>query len=96
MSQQGYAFGQVKPRFDRDEVNHVMNITYVIDEGPRIYIERINILGNFRTHDDVIRREFRVAEGDASSACWSRRRGNVCARSASSRASTSTPTWQRT
>ena len=65
VSQQGYAFGQVKPRFDRDEVNHVMNITYVIDEGPRIYIERINIVGNFRTHDDVIRREFRVAEGDA-------------------------------
>ncbi|HLC07952.1 MAG TPA: outer membrane protein assembly factor BamA, partial [Methyloceanibacter sp.] len=65
VSQQGYAFGQVKPRFDRDQVNHVMNIIYVIDEGPRIYIERINIVGNFRTHDDVIRREFRVAEGDA-------------------------------
>src|SRR4029078_11908649 len=65
VSQQGYAFGQAKPRFDRDEVNHVMNITYVIDEGPRIYIERINIVGNFRTHDDVIRREFRVVGGEA-------------------------------
>jgi outer membrane protein insertion porin family len=65
VSQQGYAFGQVRPRFDRDEVNHIMNITFMIDEGPRIYIERINIVGNFRTHDDVIRREFRVAEGDA-------------------------------
>ena len=65
VSQQGYSFGQVKPRFDRDDVNHAMNITYVIDEGPRIYIERINVVGNFRTHDDVIRREFRVAEGDA-------------------------------
>jgi outer membrane protein insertion porin family len=65
VSQQGYAFGQVKPRYDRDQVNHVMNITYVINEGPRIYIERINIVGNFRTHDDVIRRQFRVAEGDA-------------------------------
>ncbi len=64
-SQQGYAFAQVKPRFDRDEAGHVMNITYVIDEGPRVYIERINIIGNFRTHDDVIRREFRLAEGDA-------------------------------
>ena len=65
VSQQGYSFGQVKPRFDRDDVNHAMNITYVIDEGPRIYIERINVVGNFRTHDDVIRREFRLAEGDA-------------------------------
>jgi outer membrane protein insertion porin family len=64
-SQQGYAFAQVKPRFDRDEAGHVMNITYVIDEGPHVYIERINIVGNFRTHDEVIRREFRLSEGDA-------------------------------
>jgi outer membrane protein insertion porin family len=64
-SQQGYAFAQVKPRFDRDEAGHVINITYVIDEGPRVYIERINIVGNFRTHDNVIRRQFRLAEGDA-------------------------------
>src|SRR4029079_1470419 len=41
------------------------NVTYVIDEGPRIYIERINIIGNSRTRDYVIRREFRLAEGDA-------------------------------
>ena len=46
-------------------MSHRINITYVIDEGPRVYIERINIVGNFRTHDDVIRREFRLAEGDA-------------------------------
>lgn len=65
VSQQGYAFGQVKPRFDRDEAAHTMNIVYIIDEGPRIYIERINIIGNFRTQDDVIRRQFRLAEGDA-------------------------------
>jgi outer membrane protein insertion porin family len=65
VSDQGYAFGQVKPRVDRDEVNHVINLTYVIDEGPRIYIERINIVGNFRTEDNVIRRQFRLAEGDA-------------------------------
>ena len=37
----------------------------MIDEGPRIYIERINVIGNLRTHDYVIRREFRLAEGDA-------------------------------
>jgi outer membrane protein insertion porin family len=64
-SQEGYAFAQVKPRFDRDEVSHRINITYVIEEGPHVYIERINIVGNFRTHDDVIRREFSLAEGDA-------------------------------
>jgi outer membrane protein insertion porin family len=65
VSQQGYAFGQVRPRFERDEANHIMGIVYVIEEGPRIYIERINIVGNFRTEDRVIRREFRLAEGDA-------------------------------
>jgi outer membrane protein insertion porin family len=64
-SQQGYAFAQVNPRFDRDEVNRRINITYVVNDGPHVYIERINIVGNFRTHDDVIRREFSLAEGDA-------------------------------
>lgn len=64
-SQEGYAFAQVKPRFDRDEVSRRINVTYVIEEGPRVYIERINIVGNFRTQDQVIRREFNVAEGDA-------------------------------
>ena len=65
VSQQGYAFGQVRPRFERDEATHTMGIVYTIDEGPRIYIERINIVGNFRTEDNVIRREFRLSEGDA-------------------------------
>ena len=65
VSRQGYAFGQVRPRFERDEATHTMGIVYTIDEGPRIYIERINIVGNFRTEDNVIRREFRLAEGDA-------------------------------
>ena len=65
VSQQGYAFGQVRPRFERDQATHTMNIVYVIDEGPRVYIERINIVGNFRTEDGVIRRQFRLAEGDA-------------------------------
>ena len=40
-------------------------INFVVDEGPRIYIERINVIGNERTKDHVIRREFRLAEGDA-------------------------------
>ena len=65
VSEQGYTFGQVRPRFDRDPATHTMNITYVVDEGPRVYIERINIVGNFRTEDKVIRRQFRLAEGDA-------------------------------
>jgi outer membrane protein insertion porin family len=65
VSEQGYAFGQVRPRFERDQATHTMNVVYVIDEGPRIYIERINIVGNYRTEDRVIRRQFRLAEGDA-------------------------------
>jgi outer membrane protein insertion porin family len=65
VSEQGYAFGQAKPRLERDQATHTMNVVYVIEEGPRIYIERINIVGNIRTQDDVIRRQFRLAEGDA-------------------------------
>jgi outer membrane protein insertion porin family len=65
VAEQGYAFGQVRPRFERDQATHTMNIVYVINEGPRVYIERINVVGNFRTEDRVIRRQFRLAEGDA-------------------------------
>ncbi len=65
VSQDGYAFARVRPRADRDPVNRTIGISYVIEEGPRVYIERINIIGNIRTRDYVIRREFRVAEGDA-------------------------------
>lgn len=65
VSEQGYAFGRVRPRADRDPVTHTIALTYVIDEGPRIYIERINVTGNLRTLDYVIRREFRLVEGDA-------------------------------
>jgi outer membrane protein insertion porin family len=65
VSLQGYAFGQVRTRLDRDESTRTINLVFVIDEGPRIYIERINIVGNIRTEDHVIRRQFRLAEGDA-------------------------------
>ncbi len=61
----GYAFAQVRPRLDRDPEARTLGITYVIDEGPRAYIERINIVGNTRTRDYVIRREFEISEGDA-------------------------------
>jgi outer membrane protein insertion porin family len=65
VSEQGFAFARVRPRAVREPGTRVINLTYVIDQGPRIYIERINIVGNLRTHDHVIRREFRLAEGDA-------------------------------
>ena len=61
----GFAFARVRPRADRDPEGRLINLTYVIDEGPRVYIERININGNSRTKDYVIRREFRLVEGDA-------------------------------
>jgi outer membrane protein insertion porin family len=65
LTEAGFTFGRVRPRADRDPVNRVIKLTYVIDEGPRIYVERINVNGNLRTRDYVIRREFRLAEGDA-------------------------------
>jgi outer membrane protein insertion porin family len=65
ISEQGYAFARVRPRADRDAAARIINLVYVIDEGPRIYIERINVNGNTRTQDYVIRREFRLVEGDA-------------------------------
>ncbi|WP_346432800.1 outer membrane protein assembly factor BamA [Breoghania sp.] len=61
----GYAFAQVRPRGDRNYENHTISLTYNIEEGPRVYIERINIRGNDRTREYVIRREFDIAEGDA-------------------------------
>ncbi len=65
VSEQGFAFARVRPRADRNPAAHAIDLAYVIDEGPRIYIERINIIGNLRTKDFVIRREFRLVEGDA-------------------------------
>lgn len=65
IAESGYAFARVRPRATPDPVSRTIAITYVVDEGPRIYIERINIIGNERTKDFVIRREFRLAEGDA-------------------------------
>ncbi len=65
VAEQGYAFARVRPRADRDPIGRTINITYLIEQGPRVYIERINIYGNTRTRDYVIRREFRLVEGDA-------------------------------
>ena len=65
ISKSGYAFARVTPRADRDYENKTINLVYQVDEGARAYIERINIRGNTRTRDYVIRREFDMAEGDA-------------------------------
>ena len=65
LTDQGQPFGQVRPRIERDPISRTISVVYVIEQGPRLYIERINITGNHTTHDYVIRREFRVAEGDA-------------------------------
>jgi len=61
----GYAFSEVRPRVRRDKETLIAAVTYRITEGPRAYVERINIDGNLRTLDRVIRREMRMAEGDA-------------------------------
>jgi outer membrane protein insertion porin family len=65
VARRGYPFAVVRPRGDRDAENARINIAFVIDDGPRVYIERINVRGNTRTRDYVIRREFDIAEGDA-------------------------------
>lgn len=65
VSRYGYAFVQVRPRGDRNAADNTIDITYFVDEGVRTYVERINISGNTRTRDYVIRREFDFAEGDA-------------------------------
>jgi outer membrane protein insertion porin family len=61
----GYAFADIRPQFRRDKEKRQMNVTFVINEAPRVYVERIDINGNVRTKDQVIRREFRLGEGDA-------------------------------
>ncbi len=70
---QGYAFVEVRPRLDRNKENKTVNITFEINEGPRVFVERIDISGNVRTMDKVIRREFRLVEGDAFDAAKLRR-----------------------
>ena len=64
----GYAFADVSPSYDRDVEKRVMNLTFRVGETPRVYVERINIQGNTVTRDKVIRREFRLNEGDAFNA----------------------------
>lgn len=65
LGERGFAFVDVRPRVDRDRDELKINVTYEVREGPRVFVERIDIGGNVRTLDEVIRREFTLAEGDA-------------------------------
>src|ERR1700728_5140455 len=64
LARRGYPFGTVRPRGDRNPTTRTMGVVFTVDEGTRAYIERINIKGNIRTRDYVIRREFDISEGD--------------------------------
>ncbi len=64
-AKRGYAFAAVRPKGDRNFETKTINLVFLVEEGPRAYIERINIRGNVRTRDYVIRREFDIGEGDA-------------------------------
>ncbi|MCU0985422.1 MAG: outer membrane protein assembly factor BamA [Acetobacteraceae bacterium] len=64
----GYAFVEIRPRFQRNRDTLTVDVTFEVVEGPRVYVERIDIVGNVRTKDKVVRREVRIAEGDAYNA----------------------------
>ncbi len=64
LNRKNFAFLMVDPQVKRNEADHTIDIKYVLKDGPRIYVERIDIKGNVRTQDRVIRREMTLAEGD--------------------------------
>ena len=61
----GFTFIEIDPQMKIDNVNNIVNVVFNIDEGPKVYVNRINISGNTRTIDKVIRREITFSEGDA-------------------------------
>ena len=63
----GYAFADVQPRFNRNPDDLTMDINFILRQAPRVYVERVDINGNTLSQDKVIRREFRLSEGDAFS-----------------------------
>jgi outer membrane protein insertion porin family len=65
VTQQHYAFVDVRPEFTKNRDTHTIDITFDVSEGPRIFVEKINVSGNETTVDEVIRREMKLAEGDA-------------------------------
>ena len=64
LGERGYAFAQIQPVPELNREARTVDLTYQVDQGRRVYVERIEIEGNVRTLDEVIRREFRLAEGD--------------------------------
>jgi outer membrane protein insertion porin family len=64
VARQGYAFSEARPHGERDTTNNTIALSFSVDNGPKVYIERIDIVGNTRTRDYVIRREFDIGEGD--------------------------------
>ncbi|MBV8778037.1 MAG: outer membrane protein assembly factor BamA [Alphaproteobacteria bacterium] len=65
LGNRGYAFVEVKPQINRNRDAHTIDVIFDVHEGPQVYVERIDIVGNVRTLDKVIRREMRLVEGDA-------------------------------
>jgi len=65
LGNRGYAFVEIKPNITRNREDHTVDITFDVQEGPQVYVERIDIVGNVRTLDKVIRRELQLVEGDA-------------------------------
>ncbi|MDE8652070.1 outer membrane protein assembly factor BamA [Novosphingobium album (ex Liu et al. 2023)] len=72
----GYAFADVRPQYDRSKEDLTMGLKFVIAEAPRVYVERIDVNGNTLTQDKVVRREFRLAEGDAFNSLQVKRSSN--------------------
>ena len=64
LGNRGFAFVDIDPEIKRNPASNTLDLVYTIKEGPRVYVEKINITGNQRTLDEVVRREFRLAEGD--------------------------------
>ena len=65
VARRGYPFAQVRPTGERDRATGTVSLGFIVEDGPRVYIERVNIRGNTRTRDYVVRRELDFAEGDA-------------------------------
>jgi outer membrane protein insertion porin family len=72
----GYAFAEVHPDYTRNKEDLTMDVKFNIDEAPRVYVERIDVNGNTLTQDKVIRREFRLSEGDAFNSYQVKRSSN--------------------
>ena len=73
IGKRGFPFVEVRPKIKRDTAKQEILVTIEVRDGPRVFVERIDIVGNVRTMDNVIRREFKLVEGDAFNASKMRR-----------------------